>query len=34
MPSDVQPIVAEVVRRIQADLPSLTDELTDHFVEL
>ena len=34
MPSDVQPLVAEVARLLQANLPSLTDELTDHFVEM
>ncbi|HEY1968111.1 MAG TPA: helix-turn-helix domain-containing protein [Pseudonocardia sp.] len=34
MPSDVRTIVADVAQRIQADLPSLTEELTDHFVQI
>jgi DNA-binding PucR family transcriptional regulator len=34
MATDVQPIVAEVVRAIDADLSTLTDELTDHFLDV
>ncbi|MDT7619723.1 MAG: hypothetical protein QOF99_624 [Pseudonocardiales bacterium] len=34
MPSDAQLIVSEVARRIEADLPELTTEMTNHFIEV
>ncbi|MGQ0481420.1 MAG: hypothetical protein ACT4O0_10405 [Pseudonocardia sp.] len=34
MPVGVDAIVTDVARRIEADLPELTAEMTNHFLEI